>query len=153
MRIHHVTLIVDELQAAGDFYVKTLGLTLRDAGDIDYPGAFLNINDEQQLHLAEFRDQEPSFRGHCCLRVRNFNELFWHFRNNNQLDTDPWGQPRELPNGCVQFYVRDPAGNLVELNSYPEDRAGIDPAIFEDELWGGRPYRSGRDEGRTYQPG
>lgn len=152
MQLHHVTLMVDDLQAAGDFYVKTLGLELLPAGDIDYPGAFLGINDGQQLHLAELRDQSPSFRGHFCLHVRNFNELYHHFRERDLIDTDPWGKLRELPTGSIQFYVRDPAGNLVEINSYPEDRVRIDPAVFTDSRWGGKTYTSGLDAGRTYDP-
>lgn len=63
------------------------------------------------------------------------------------LDVRPWGRVRELPDGSMQLYLRDPAGNLVEITSEPEDRAGIDPAILEDELYGGGPYRYfGTDE-------
>ena len=127
MRIHHVTLIVNDLQAAGDFYVKRLGLHVRDPGPIDYPGAFLVINDEQELHLAEFADKPPSFRGHFCLRVANWSDLYRTFRDEGLLDLQPWGKVRELPGGVLQCYVRDPSGNLVELTSRPEDRGRIDP--------------------------
>ena len=150
MRIHHTTLIVDDIQAAGEFYVEQLGLTVIPREGLDYPYLFLRVNDEQELHLAEFTDAR-SFRGHVCLRLRDWSAAFWRFRD--RLDVTPWGKVRELPGGVMQCYVRDPAGNLVELTSEPEDRSGIDPAIFRDPAYGGQPYRSGRGAGRTYSPG
>ena len=37
---------------------------------------------------------------------------------------------RELPDGAVQMYLRDPAGNLVEVN-WP-DLTTLDRSVFED---------------------
>ena len=140
-RIHHVTLIVDDLAAARDFYLREFGFTERGGDDLDYPGAFLIINERQQLHLAELPDTPASFRGHFCLRVPDFSKVFHRMKELGIIDVRPWGRIRELPDGCLQLYVRDPAGNLVEITSEPEDRAGIDPSIFADELYGGGPYR------------
>lgn len=153
INLHHVTLMCSDLQATAAFYHRELGLEPIDKGALDYPGCFLSINASQELHLAEMEDNTPSFRGHFCVQVKNFNQLFWRMEALGILEVTPWGKVRELPNGSIQFYVRDPARNLVELTSFPGDRAGIDPAIFKHTLWGGTPYVSGRNDGRKYDPG
>ncbi|MGB3801494.1 MAG: VOC family protein [Lewinella sp.] len=140
-RIHHVTLIVDDLEVSRDFYVNEFGFSEREVEGLDYPGAFLIINEEQQLHLAELPDVLPTFRGHFCLRVADFSTVFYRMKELGILDIRPWGRIRELPGGSMQLYIRDPAGNLVEITSEPEDREGIDERIFADAMYGGGPYR------------
>lgn len=142
-RIHHVTLLVDDLSACREFYVRQFNFTERAVPGLDYPGAFLIVNDRQELHLAELPDAPRSYRGHFCLRVSDFNGTFRRMRDLGILDTGPWGRMRELPDRTLQFYVRDPAGNLVEICSEPEDRDRIDAAFFADEAYGGEPYRYG----------
>lgn len=46
-RIHHVTLIVEDLKSSRDFYVREFGFREREVDGLDYPGAFLIINDQQ----------------------------------------------------------------------------------------------------------
>ena len=151
-RLQHVTLLVDALAPARDFYCREFGFTERQVEGLDYPGAFLRINDHQELHLAELPDRPPSFRGHFCLRVSDWSATFYRMKELGILDVRPWGRMRELPDGSMQLYVRDPSGNLVEICSEPEDRAGIDPTIFDDEHYGGEPFRllsAGSSAGRT----
>lgn len=140
-RIQHVTLIVTDLVACREFYEQELGLKARTVDNLDYPGAFLMINDRQELHLAELPDYPISFRGHFCLRVTDFSRLFWRMLHLGVLDTEPWGCIRELPNGSLQLYVRDPSNNLIELNSEPGDRNSIDERILRHPLFTDQPYR------------
>ncbi len=140
-RIQHVNLIVDDLPRCRDFYVREFGFTERQNEGLDYPGAFLIINDRQQLHLAELPAAPPSFRAHFCLRVDDFSAVFHRMKELNIIDVRPWGRIRELPDRSLQLYIRDPAGNLVEIASEPEDREDIDAAIFKDDLFGGEPFR------------
>ena len=65
------------------------------------------------------------------------------------IDTAPWGKVRQLPDGAIQMFVRDPSGNLVELSSLPD--SPIDPAIFDDELYQAGIYVSGRNDFRGYK--
>ena len=141
-RIQHVTLLVDDLAPTRDFYCHEFGFTERQVEGLDYPGAFLVVNDRQELHLAELPDRPPSFRGHFCLRVADWSATYHRMKALGILDVRPWGRIRELPDGSLQLYVRDPSGNLVEVCSEPEDRAGIDPAIFAEEWYGGQPFRA-----------
>lgn len=138
--IHHVTLLVDDIEASTNFYLKYFGFERIKVEGLDYPGSFLRINETQELHLAELPDQPPSFRGHFCLRIDDFMERFYQFQGLGLLDTKPWGKLRELPNGSIQMYIRDPAGNLIELTSHPEDLAAIDEQLYKQPEWGGTPY-------------
>ncbi|WP_116125738.1 VOC family protein [Lewinella sp. IMCC34183] len=140
-RIQHVNLIVSDLAAARDFYVREFGFSERKVEGLDYPGAFLVINEGQELHLAQLPSDAPAFRSHFCLRVADFSAVFHRMKALGVLDSEPWGRIRELPDRSLQMYVRDPSGNLVEITSEPEDRDGIDPAIFTDKAYGGEPYR------------
>lgn len=151
-RLHHVTLMCTDLQETAAFYHQELGLEPIDKGALDYPGCFFKINADQELHLAEMEDEDPSFRGHFCLQINDFNRLFWRMEALGILEVSAWGKIRELPNGSIQFYVRDPAHNLVELTSFPTERDSIDPAIFSHHHWGGQPYKSGLGDGRKYNP-
>ncbi|MEM7655756.1 MAG: VOC family protein [Bacteroidota bacterium] len=149
--INHITLIVDKLEAAAEFYEKELGLEPIPAFNFDYPVMFYRINDTQQLHLSEWEDKE-SFRGHVCFKINNWSQVFHRFKELNIIDTAPWGKVRKLSDGAMQMFVRDPSGNLVELSSMPESEE-IDPAIFEDDLYADGLYVSGRNDFRGYKSG
>lgn len=127
--INHVTLIVDDLAAASAFYEKELGLEPLPAYTFDYPAAFFKVNETQQLHVTEWKDT-PSFRGHACLRVADWGEAFCRFRDLGIIDTSPWGKVRKLPDGTLQMFIRDPAGNLLEISAPPGST--VDESIFED---------------------
>lgn len=145
VKINHVTLIVNNLEKAGAFYQNELGLEPLPAFHFDYPVMFFKFNEEQQLHLSEWQDT-PSFRGHICVQVDDFNSIFFRMKELNVIDTKPWGKVRRLPDGAMQMFVRDPAGNLVELSSKPG--SDIDPAIFNDELYEEGLYVSNRNDFR-----
>ncbi|MGE7773945.1 VOC family protein [Chitinophaga sp. NPDC101104] len=145
IKINHVTLIVDNLEKAGEFYKNELGLEPLPAFRFDYPVMFFRFNAEQQLHLSEW-DDRTSFRGHICVQVDDFNTIFFRMKELGVIDVAPWGKVRKLPDGAMQMFVRDPAGNLVELSSAPG--APIDPRILEDEFYEEGLYVSGRNDFR-----
>lgn len=146
--INHVALVVSNLEETSKFYEEELGLEVIPAFLFDYPTAFFRINDTQQLHLTEW-DDVYSFRGHVCLQVDDINKIFWRMKELGVIDTAPWGKVRQLPDGPIQMFVRDPSGNLVELSSPPGFK--IDPKIFEDELFKEGIYVSGRNDFRGYK--
>src|SRR5262245_60543189 len=144
--INHVTLIVDNLEKAREFYTNVLGLEELPAYAFDYPVQFYKINETQQLHITEWPDA-TSFRGHVCLRVADFNETFRTLKALGAIDITPWGKVRRLRDGAMQMFGLDPSGNLLEL-SHP-DAATVDPAIFADELVdAGDVFVSGRADSR-----
>ncbi len=146
--INHITLIVDQLERCAEFYEYELGLEPIPAFVFDYPTAFFKINETQQLHLTEWKDA-VSFRGHVCFKVADFSSLFHRCKSLGIVDTKPWGKVRQLPDGAMQMFIRDPAGNLLELSSDPSEK--IDPGIFEDDLFKEGLYVSGRNDFRGYK--
>ena len=148
LKINHVTLIVDNLEKAAEFYQHELGLEPIPAFRFDYPVMFFKFNEEQQLHISEWKDT-PSFRGHICVQIDDFNGLFFRMKELGAIDTKPWGKVRKLPDGAMQMFVRDPAGNLVEISSQPGSEA--DPRILEDELYEEGLYVSNRNDFRGYR--
>ena len=147
-RINHVTLIVDDLEKASQFYEYEMGLEPLAAFVFDYPTSFFKITEDQQLHLTEW-DDTRSFRGHLCVQVDDFNSMFYRCKALDIIDIHPWGKVRRLPDGAMQMFVRDPAGNLLELSSPPS--ADIDPEIYKDELYKEGLYVSGRNDFRGYK--
>ncbi|MEM6347842.1 MAG: VOC family protein [Bacteroidota bacterium] len=145
--INHVTLIVNNLEETAEFYENELGLEPIPAFVFDYPTAFFKVTETQQLHLSEWEDK-MSFRGHVCFKVDNFNELFWRFKEQGIIDDKPWGKVRQLTDGAMQMFIRDPSGNLVEISSLGDP---VDPKIFEDELYKEGLYVSGRNDFRGYK--
>ncbi len=147
LNINHVALVVDSIEEARAFYGTELGLELLPSFDFDYPAVFFRVNETQQLHITEWEDT-MSFRGHFCMVVENFVELFQRLHSAGRIDVRPWGNVRRLPDGGMQMFARDPAGNLLEFASRPEE--AIDPVLFESDLVDETPglYSSGREDGR-----
>jgi lactoylglutathione lyase len=144
--INHVTLIVDNLEKAREFYTNVMGLEELPAFAFDYPVQFYRINDTQQLHLTEWKDT-PSFRGHVCLQIAEFNETFRQLKALGAIDTAPWGKARRLRDGAMQLFARDPCGNLLEL-SHP-DSSTVEADIWNDDLVEqGDVFVSGRGDAR-----
>jgi catechol 2,3-dioxygenase-like lactoylglutathione lyase family enzyme len=146
--INHVTLVVSDLEQARAFYERELGLEPLPTFNLDFPAQFYRLNERQQLHITEWPDDQPSFRGHVCFQVDDFTSTFRRMRELGAIDVRPWGRVRRLPDGAMQMFLRDPAGNLVEI-SFPPGGA-VDEAIFDDELVeaGVSVYVSERNDGR-----
>ena len=144
--IHHVAIIVNDLEKCRDFYTNFLGLEELPAFAFDYPVQFYQINETQQLHLTEWKD-ETSFRGHFCLEVDDFDEVFHRSKQQGLIDTAPWGKVRQLKNGAMQMFIRDPSGNLIEVTY--RGAVPIDESIREDELFDTSDvFVSGRSDAR-----
>jgi glyoxylase I family protein len=60
IKIQHVSFIVADTEAALGFYLDVLGLELDpQRPDLGYPGAWLNLNETQQIHLLELPNPDP----------------------------------------------------------------------------------------------
>lgn len=144
--LNHATLIVDDLDRARAFYSGVLHLEEVPAYDFDYPVMFYKLPDGRQIHITEWKDT-ASFRGHIAVEVADFTAAFGTFKDMGIIDTAPWGRVRRLKDGTMQMFVRDPAGNLVEISQRPGTPVG--DAVTADPLFDPEPvFRSGRDDGR-----
>jgi catechol 2,3-dioxygenase-like lactoylglutathione lyase family enzyme len=129
--IQHVNVNVDDLDAAIPFYRDILGLSLDDTPDQGFRCQFFRIGyTQQQIHMNEMLDQRQ-FRGHFCLVVPDFMSVFARAKAAGVIDLAPWGKVRQLPNGKMQMFVRDPSGNLIEIASTSSEI--IDLAVFQND--------------------
>ena len=95
-----------------------------------FPGQWLRLG-TQQLHIIVRPGvQAPRFQ-HVALNVEDFAAVYWTARERKLHDESAFfSKMYELPDGAVQMYVREPAGNLVEVD-WPDART-LNARIQED---------------------
>lgn len=109
-RVHHVSLNVDDVEAAVAFYTEVLGLSLRDdRPDFPFAGAWLDVG-PQQIHLIA-ADVPPDQGQHVSLQVDDLTAAVAELRGRGVEVSEP------RPVGVVrQSFLHDPSGNLIELD-------------------------------------
>lgn len=126
--LNHVSVVARDLEESTRFYVEMLGLTPVATPDFGFPVQWLEAGD-QQVHLFERPDGPPA-SAHLALEVDDLVGVYERARELDVLDRTTFGYAvAELPGGEGQLYLRDPAGNLVELD-HP-DGAGARSRIGE----------------------
>ena len=125
----HVSIHAVDMEASLRFYVEVLGLEHVPSPDFAQRVEWLRVGD-QQLHLFLSETPAPEFH-HLGLDVDDFEAAYLMARDRGLLDDATFAPTvRELNDGSVQLYLRDPAGNLVELN-WP-DASTLDRPIVTD---------------------
>jgi lactoylglutathione lyase len=129
-RFTHVSVSASDLEVSAGFYEELFGMERLPTPL--FPGGkvlWLGLGD-QQLHL--FRsDGEPPRNHHFGLDVDDFEAVYLKAKKLGVLDSEVQGVAiREHPAGWVQMYLRDPAGNLVEVN-WP-DASSIDRSVVTE---------------------
>jgi lactoylglutathione lyase len=113
--INHVAISAPDLEASVRFYSEVFGMQRVPAPRFpSQPVAWLRLGD-QQLHLFQ-REGAPE-RHHFGIDVDDFESAYLKIRQLEIRDDSTFlGGIFELPGGEVQMYLRDPAGNLVEVD-------------------------------------
>jgi lactoylglutathione lyase len=113
--VNHVSISAPDLEASVRFYTEVFGLERVPAPRFSgQPVAWLRIGD-QQLHLFQ-REGAPQYH-HFGIDVDDFEAAYLKMRDLEIRDETTFlGGIFELPGGEVQMYLRDPAGNLVEID-------------------------------------
>ena len=114
-KILHASLLVEDIERSLNFYQGMLGLELDKARpDLGYPGAWLNIGD-QQIHLLQLPNpdskQRPEHGGHdrhIALQVESIEQL------KNIIEKEGIQFTTSKSRSNVVF-IRDPDGNALEL--------------------------------------
>jgi lactoylglutathione lyase len=136
-RFNHVSIPCRDLDESERFYREVFGLDRLPTFDFRFPVRYLGVG-EQQLHLMELPDEQPLPNQHVAFDVDDFEGAFNRLRDLGALDLRVhkhavW----ELPDGSVQLYARDPAGNLLEvdwpdISTLDRDVVGEIPRRAED---------------------
>jgi lactoylglutathione lyase len=115
-RINHVSIPCRDLDDSERFYRDVFGLERLPSFDFRFPVRYLRLG-EQQLHLMQLPDDQPLRQQHFAVDVDDFEAAFVRLCEAGALDTRAHASAVwELPDGSVQLYARDPAGNLLEVN-------------------------------------
>ena len=154
----HAGVTVSDMEASLRFYVDVLGLERVPSPDFAERVEWLRAGD-LQIHLFLADGPAPE-RHHLGLDVDDFEAAYVMVRDAGLQDDATFAPTaRELNDGSVQLYLRDPAGNLVELN-WP-DASTLDRSVVTDlrhvrderpqsaEAQRARLYGEGLDRART----
>jgi catechol 2,3-dioxygenase-like lactoylglutathione lyase family enzyme len=122
----HASVHALDLEESARFYADVFGM--RRVPSPDFPElevVWLEFGDVQ-LHLFERDVPAPGFH-HLGLDVDDFDAAYRVAVERGLFDG---GEPRvrELNDGALQMYLRDPAGNLVEVN-WP-DASTVDRSLI-----------------------
>ncbi|HWC33284.1 MAG TPA: VOC family protein [Mycobacteriales bacterium] len=114
LAVHHVSINVNDVDAALAFYVDRLGLVPRaDRPDFGFPGAWLDAGN-QQVHLIQ-GDAPANVGQHFAVQVADIDAAIAELRGEGIEVTDPF------PVGTGrQAFLSDPAGNGIELHEVAE---------------------------------
>jgi catechol 2,3-dioxygenase-like lactoylglutathione lyase family enzyme len=124
-RINHVSVNAKNLQESVDFYVELLGAELIATPNFGFPVQWLALGDTQ-LHLFE-RDLTPTSHHHLGITVDDVEPAYRAAERHGAFDDEAFGNRLVLlPGDVVQLYLRDPSGNLVELDHHGADRLPAD---------------------------
>jgi catechol 2,3-dioxygenase-like lactoylglutathione lyase family enzyme len=119
-RINHVSINARDLSESVDFYRELLDAEPIPTPNFGLPVQWLALG-RTQLHLFE-RDLQPTSHHHLGITVDDLEAAYRVAERRGCFERDAFGNHLvELPGDLVQLYVRDPSGNLVEL-----DQAGVD---------------------------
>lgn len=108
--VHHVSINVEDVDAALAFYTNVLGLTVRpDRPDFGFPGAWLDAGG-QQVHLIG-ASTPPAKGQHFAIRVEDLGTAVAELRSRGVAVSDarPVGS-------SLQAFLDDPSGNQIELH-------------------------------------
>jgi YD repeat-containing protein len=128
--INHVSIHAHDLEQSAAFYEQLFGMERIPTPTFAFPVTWLRVG-SQQLHLFVRSDvRAPQFH-HVALNVDDFDAVYWRAQEQRLRDDSAFFSGMyELPDGSVQMYLRDPAGNLVEVD-WPDART-LDARIRED---------------------
>ena len=110
--MQHVALEVGDLDAAREFYVDVMGMTVLDRPDFGFPGMWLGLPDGRAVHLIE--GHKPPHPGHhFALEVDDMAGAVRRCATRGIQVPDPF---ETAPGAGLQAFINDPSGNVIELN-------------------------------------
>jgi catechol 2,3-dioxygenase-like lactoylglutathione lyase family enzyme len=132
-RINHVSIFARDLEESARFYEQLFGAERVPTARFPQGRVLWMKLGEQQLHLFESDDDDPTVHHHFGMDVDDFDAVYAKAKELGVLDSSAFGTPlRSHPAGWAQLYLRDPAGNLVEVD-WP-DTGTLGPAVLADAV-------------------
>jgi catechol 2,3-dioxygenase-like lactoylglutathione lyase family enzyme len=150
-RINHVSINAGNLSESVDFYTDLLGAEPIPTPNFGLPVQWLALG-RTQLHLFE-RDIEPPSHHHLGITVDDLEAVYRVAERRQCFEYGAFGNHLVLlPGDLVQLYIRDPAGNLVELDQAGADRLPDDIRAQLKSLSDFHPQTEQNLRGRLFVP-
>ncbi len=125
--LHHVSIVVTDLDIAKAFYGGLLGLRELPRPAFNFDGAWYELGD-LQLHLivhppartVRGTTEIDSRDGHFAVRVADYDQTLAYLKSRgvtvreSRQNVTPWSQ----------LYITDPDGNVIEFNVEREQETG-----------------------------
>jgi catechol 2,3-dioxygenase-like lactoylglutathione lyase family enzyme len=113
--LNHVSIHAVDLEQSVRFYTEVFAMERIPTYTFAFPVQYLRLGD-LQLHLFQRDTPAPRFH-HIAIDVDDFEAVYAKAHELGIQDsTTFFSDIYELPDGAVQMYLRDPAGNLVEVD-------------------------------------
>jgi catechol 2,3-dioxygenase-like lactoylglutathione lyase family enzyme len=133
-QINHVSVNARDLHESVDFYVELFGAEPIPTPNFGIPVQWLALG-RTQLHVFE-RDLQPTSHHHFAITVDDLEPVYRAAERRGAFDRKAFHNHLvELPGDVVQLYLRDPAGNLVEIDQYGVGRLPEDLRAQLKGLW------------------
>ncbi len=114
--INHVSVHANDLQESVRFYVELLDAIPLDTPNFGVPVQWLALG-ESQLHVFE-RPGEPLPFHHFAITVEDLEPVYTRAEAMGAFERARYKHHIiELPGDIAQTYVRDPAGNIMEIDT------------------------------------
>jgi catechol 2,3-dioxygenase-like lactoylglutathione lyase family enzyme len=150
-RINHVSVNARNLEESVDFYAELLGAEPIPTPNFGRPVQWLELG-RTQLHLFE-HDVQPTSHHHLGITVDDLEPVYRVAERRGAFDREAFGNHLvELPGDVVQLYLRDPAGNLIEIDQDGVDRLPDDLRSQLKGLWDFNPQSDENMRGRLFVP-
>jgi catechol 2,3-dioxygenase-like lactoylglutathione lyase family enzyme len=151
LRINHVSINALDLERSTAFYVELLGAQPIATPNFGIPVQWLALG-RTQLHLFE-RDLQPTSHHHFAVTVDDVEPVYRVAERWDAFEDVAFhNRLVELPGDVVQLYVRDPAGNLVEIDQLGADRLPDDLRAQLKGLWEFNPHDEEQMSARLFVP-
>jgi lactoylglutathione lyase len=124
LRINHVSVSSPDQDASARFYEELFGAKPIPAPNFGFRVDWLQFG-ETQLHIFPEDDKAPK-RHHFGVTVEDILPIYRRARELGVIDPVFTDCVRVLEDGAVQFYLRDPGGNLIEINGLVGDYTTAD---------------------------
>jgi catechol 2,3-dioxygenase-like lactoylglutathione lyase family enzyme len=150
-RINHVSVNARNLSESVEFYVELLEAELIATPNFGLPVQWLALG-ETQLHLFE-RALEPTSHHHFGVTVDDLERAYRVADRRGAFDHTSFGNHLVLlPGDVVQLYLRDPAGNLLELDQAGAGRLPDDMRAQLKRIGDFHPQDEENARGRLFVP-
>ncbi len=111
--LNHVAIHVADVERSVRFYEDVIGLKSIPRPNFNFPGAWLRIGVNQELHIIQ--DDEPAVPdrpiGHFALELEDVETAQEWLESKNIS----FRGPKSRPDGATQIFLNDPDGHVIEL--------------------------------------